>query len=165
MVAAAARAVHRRLGVGRGYALLGPGIGWIVYGISIIQDHRPAVAKGTIVLTAWWPLTWWGAVWIVCGAGAVVCSLRRPGKDTIGWWLASAPPLLWVAAYFIASTTGRYPTAWTGVPAWLVPVELLGTAAFLSQRLESRTAQLVELQRDLAEANRRIADLQGGVRG
>lgn len=165
MVAAAARAVQQRLGGGRGYALLGAGAGWIAYGISIIQEHRPGVSRGTVVLTSWWPLTWWGVVWIVCGALAAVCSLRRPGADVLGWFVAAVPPLVWSAAYLIATTTGRYPSAWTGVPAWLVPVELLATAALLSRQLESRTAELAALQQELAVARQRIAETEGGARG
>lgn len=167
--AAAVRAVGKRLGGGRGYALLGTGMGWIAYGIGIIEDHRPAVAKGTVVLTSWWSLTWWGAVWIACGAVAVVCSVRRPGRDTIGWFLAALPPIIWAAAYTIATTTGRFPTAWTGVPAWCVPIELLGVAALLSRQLEAAVArllvageQIARLQRELAVANERIAELQQG---
>ncbi|MFC1410420.1 hypothetical protein ACEZCY_14255 [Streptacidiphilus sp. N1-12] len=157
MLAAAARAAHQRLG-GRGYALLGAGSAYVMYGVGIIQDHRPAVNKAAVVLTHAFPLTYWGVLWIVCGGVALICAPRRAGHDVAGFGLAALPPGLWAAAYVIASVTGRYPRAWTGAPAWLLIPELLAVVAVLS-------TQLLTARRRVADLEARITQIPGGVHG
>lgn len=157
MPAAAAWAA-RRLGL-RGYVLLLTGTGWITYGVGIITDPRYGVSRGVVVLTHWCPLTWWGAMWIACGLVSITGAWQRTGRDVVAFAAAAFPPLIWSGAYLVAWLTGRYPTAWTSIPAWWVPIAVLTSFAALSRRVDALLRKITLLNQELAEARR----IQGGV--
>ncbi|MET9096257.1 hypothetical protein ABZX72_29680 [Streptomyces cyaneofuscatus] len=139
--------VARRVGL-RGVGLLIPAVGWITYGVGIAADPRYGVARGVAILTWAMPLSWWAWVWIGCGAIAMVAAVLPAGRDRAGYIAVVAPPGLWAGAYLLAWITGRYPTAWTTSPAWLVPVGLVLLVAYLTSRLveERRLRHVLEVR-------------------
>lgn len=149
-MSAAAAWAARRLGL-RGIVLLLTGCGWITYGVGIMIDPRYGVARGVAVLTHWWPLTDWGLMWILCGAAAIGCAWLATDADVVGFGAAAFPPLVWSGAYLAAWLTGRYPTAWTSIPAWWVPIALLASCGVCSRRLDA-LARKVELLNQEAAA-------------
>lgn len=141
---------RRRVGL-RGTALWATGAGWIAYGIGIITDPRYGVQRGVQVLTSICPLPWWGLLWILCGLTAAVTSVRRPGRDVVGFAGAALPPMTWAGAYVLAWATGNYPQAWTSVPAWCAPLTLLGVVATMSARYTAALRRIRALEMERAD--------------
>lgn len=159
---AAAAWAARRLGL-RGAALLLTGIGWLTYGIGIVIDPRAGVGRGVVVLTYWAPLPWWGILWLACGATAVLGAWSPAGRDIVSFAAAAFPPLIWSGAYLTALLTGRYPTAWTSIPAWWVPIALLLCFAALSRQAEAMIQKIASLTSENDNLRQQIRDLQGAA--
>ncbi|WP_432051273.1 hypothetical protein [Streptomyces xiamenensis] len=103
----------------RGAYLLVAGVGWLLYGVGVIQDPRAGTVRAAVVLSEAAPLSWWGCLWITCGAIAIVTAWSRcPLRQTAGYAAAMLPPLLWATAYAAAWLLGEYPRAWTGAATW-----------------------------------------------
>lgn len=95
------------------------GVGWLLYGVSVVQDPRPVTVRSAAVLANLAPITAWGWAWIVGGAVAAVAAVAdRPVLLQVGFACAMYPPALWGIAYAGAYLSGSYPGAWTGAATW-----------------------------------------------
>lgn len=104
----------------RGYLLVA-GVGWLLYGVQVVQDPRPQTVRSAAVLANIAPITVWGWAWIAGSAVAIAAALVggwRPALLWVGFSCAMYPPLLWAFAYAGAYLSGSYPQAWTGAATW-----------------------------------------------
>lgn len=124
---AAVRRISKRLGR-RGRILLAFGTMQVLYGVSIVSDPRYGVVRGVGVLTHMRPMSFWGAIWITCGAIALAMAWQiRSSRDTWGYGAVTVPMALWSGANFIAWVSSAYPQAWTSVITWGAFVYIAGT--------------------------------------
>lgn len=103
-------AVARRLSAllgRRGVPLLILGIGKICWGASFIV--APTSGQGLGLLTRYAPLHCWAWVWILAGAITATCAFVQIGRDWVGFFAATVPPLLWAFAYGVAAIDGEFP--------------------------------------------------------
>ncbi|MET8693646.1 hypothetical protein ABZV65_14005 [Streptomyces bauhiniae] len=99
--------------------LLAAGIGWLLYGVQVVQDPRPQTVRSAAVLANVAPISAWGWAWVAGSAVAIIAAAS--GRDAwmwVGFACAMYPPLLWGVAYLGAWLTGSYPGAWAGAATW-----------------------------------------------
>ncbi|MGW2210107.1 hypothetical protein [Streptomyces sp. NPDC001781] len=99
--------------------LLAAGLGWLLYGVQVVQDPRPQTVRSAAVLANVAPISAWGWAWI--GGSAVALAAAAAGRDAwmwVGFTGAMYPPLLWGVAYLGAYLSGSYPGAWSGAATW-----------------------------------------------
>lgn len=136
----------------RGVALLVCGICWPIYGVGVVTNPRVALSRSVQVLLEICPITWWGYIWISCGAIAAVGAFLPPGKDVVAFAAAALPPASWAIAFNFAWASGQYPQAWASIPAWLVPLGLLAVIAALSSRYNALLSRLKALEEPREES-------------
>ncbi|MFB7285424.1 hypothetical protein [Actinacidiphila glaucinigra] len=147
MRAAAARA-GQRLGY-RGIALLIAGVGWINYGLGLLNDPRFGVVRGVGALTRIAPLHVWAWVWLLSGLACCGAAVLRAGRDWWGWVAAAGMPAVWAFAYTSARALGEFPQGWYSGITWGVTPGLLAVLA-------AATRRLVMLHREVAELRRTV---------
>ncbi|RLL62458.1 hypothetical protein [Streptomyces sp. Z26] len=155
------RAAVRRLGHRlsyRGAALLLCGLGWINYGIGLVEDPRYGTVRGVEALTNIMPIAGWGAVWITSGALSVVAATRPGRRDWWGWGAAAAPPAWWALAYTTARAVDAYPQGWYSGITWAVTPGLLAILA-------AATRKILAQRRELSLVRCRLAAASGPERG
>lgn len=153
---AAVVGARRRIGY-RGAALLVCGVGWINYGLSLLDDPRFGVVRGVSGLTRIAPITAWGWIWI--GSGILSCgaALLPARHDAVGWLAASAMPAIWAVAYTGARAVGAFPQgAYSGI-TWAVTPSLLIILAAVTRRLVMMRREVAELRRAFT-ANPEVPD-------
>lgn len=108
----------RRLPGRRGAYLFIAGAGWALYGVGILLDPQPGTVRSAVIMRELAPLQVWGWLWVCCGllAAAAAWSVC-PRRQGWGFAAASAPPILWAAAFAAAWLTGEY-DAWAGAATW-----------------------------------------------
>lgn len=110
----AARRVGARLGR-RGAFLLAVGLAWVCYGLAFILTPAPkAQHAGLTILTSAIPLSFWGWIWLACGAtGIAFCGVVDVGKDQIGFSALVVPAATWAGGYLVDwLVIGDYERGW-----------------------------------------------------
>ncbi|MYR84100.1 hypothetical protein GTY41_03855 [Streptomyces sp. SID685] len=114
----AARRIQKRLGR-RGSILAGIGTMELVYGLQVVIDPRYGVVRGVGVLTHLRPMPWWGVLWMLCGAAALVLAFEpKPKWDRWGFAAAWVPMEIWSLANLVAWLSGDFHQAWTSAVTW-----------------------------------------------
>lgn len=116
---AAAVWLRSRLGR-RGTDLAVFGVLELVYGWGIVSNPRYGVVRGVGVLNTWAPMTVWGAVWMLCGAAALVLAAHPAHlpSDSWGYCALLLPTGLWAGANLTAQALGQFNQAYTSATTW-----------------------------------------------
>lgn len=117
----AAAATRWRPALGRrGTELLLFGLLELVYGWGIATDPRYGVVRGVGVLRSLAPMTWWGVLWMLCAAVALVLAIHPPKlRDSWGFAALYVPTAFWGAGNAVGWIDGDFPQAYTSAATWL----------------------------------------------
>jgi hypothetical protein len=120
----------RKVKVSRRDAFLAAfGLAYVLLGYSLLNIpplFKPILHASLRFALDAAPIEFYGWLWIACGAVAVAGGLYRR-LDWLGFGVATAMPLLWSLAYWVAEIQDGVPRAWVSG----VVYALLGGAVWL----------------------------------
>lgn len=116
------KALASRMGR-RGQYLLVIGVGWVLYGFSMLIEPLRPLPPGVFLVHYLLPVWVRAGIWILGGAIAIAYGVGRPRRDRWGFAALIVPPLAWSlflltswAALFITGEGDR--RGWASAIVW-----------------------------------------------